>query len=111
MDVDVDPIGRYLNEQVDLGAALLDRRHAVRLDDRVRDGPVLDDAAVDEDVLLAANRPGVAEGGHEPFDEDPASFLVDRDQVRALAEQLKEPLRDPGRGWALQHLAPAADQR
>ena len=40
-------------KQVDLGAALLDRRDAVGVDDGVRDRPVLHDAAVDEDVLRA----------------------------------------------------------
>ena len=55
--VDVERVGRHLDEQVHLRAALLDRRHAVGVDDRVRDRPVLDDAAVDEDVLRAARRP------------------------------------------------------
>jgi len=34
-----------------LRAALLDRRDAVGVDDGVRDRPILDDAAIDEDVL------------------------------------------------------------
>ena len=48
---------RHLDEQVHFRAALLDRRHAVGVDDRVRDRPVLDDAAVDEHVLRPARRP------------------------------------------------------
>ena len=47
---------RHLEEQMDFRAAFLDRRHAVGVDDRVRDRPVLDDAAVDEDVLRPARR-------------------------------------------------------
>ena len=82
MDVDVDAVGRNLDEQVDLRAALLDGRDAVGVGDRVRDGPVLDDAAVDEDVLLAADRPLVAERGDEPVDRQARRFLVDLDEVR-----------------------------
>ena len=94
--VDVDAIRRDLDEQVDLGAALLDRRDAVRLGDRVRDGPVLHDPAVDEDVLRAAHRPLVAERRDVAVDLQAAGFLADLDEVRPLAEQLKEALaRDP----------------
>ena len=63
--VDVDHVGRHLEEQVDLGAALLDRRDAVSVDDRVRDRLVLDDPAVDEDVLRASPRPLLRQRGHE----------------------------------------------
>jgi hypothetical protein len=37
MDVHVDRIVRHLDEEVHLGTAFLDRRHAVGIDDRVRD--------------------------------------------------------------------------
>ena len=56
-------VGRHLDEQVHLRAALLDRRRAVGVDDRVRDRPVLDDPAVDEDVLRAARRPLLGQRG------------------------------------------------
>ena len=102
MDVDVDAIRRDAQEQVDLRAALLDRRDAVGLDDRVRDGPVLDDAAVDEDVLRAAGRPLVAERGDVAFDLQAAGLLPDLDQVGALAEQLEEPLAQAARRRALE---------
>ena len=66
--VDVDAIGRHLDEQMHLGAALLDRRDAVGVDDGVRDRPVLDDAAVDEDVLRPARRSLLGERGDEAGD-------------------------------------------
>ena len=111
MDVDVDAVRRNLDEEVDLGAALLDRRDAVRLDDRVRDRPVLDDPAVDEDVLLAADRALVAKRRDESVHRQAARFLVDLDEVGALAEQLKEPLGHSGRRRTLEELAAAARQR
>ena len=57
MDVDVDRVRRHLDEQVDLRTAFLDRGHAVGIDDRMRDGAILDDPPVDEDVLRPARRP------------------------------------------------------
>jgi hypothetical protein len=51
MDVDVHAVGRNLDEEMDFRATLLDGRNAVGLDDRVRNRPILDDPAVDEDVL------------------------------------------------------------
>ena len=55
MDVDVDAIGCDLDEEVDLGAALLDRRDHVRRLDRMRDRAISDDATIDEDMLGAAH--------------------------------------------------------
>ena len=52
------------------GTPLLDRRVAVGLDNRVRDRPVFDDAAVDEDVLRAARRPLLGQRGHVPLDAE-----------------------------------------
>ena len=75
VDVHVHAIGRDAQEQVDFRAALLDRRDAVGLDDRVRDRPVLDDAAVDEDVLRAAGRSLIAERGDIPFDLQAAGLF------------------------------------
>src|SRR6185436_26201 len=51
MHVDVHRVGRHLDEEMHLRAALLDRRHAVGVDDGVCDRPILHDAPVDEDVL------------------------------------------------------------
>ena len=56
MHVHVHGRRRHRDEQVHFGAAFLDRRHAVGVDDGVRDGPVPDDPPVDEDVLRAARR-------------------------------------------------------
>src|SRR2546430_13553264 len=47
-DVDVESVGRHLDEQMHLRAALLDRRLAVGIDDRVRNRLVLDDARSEE---------------------------------------------------------------
>ena len=92
MDVDVDAVGRNPDEQVHLRAALLDRRDAVGLRNRVRDRAVLDDAAVDEDVLGAADRPLVAERRDVAVNLQAARFLAQLDQIEPLAEQLEEPL-------------------
>ena len=95
--VHVDAIRRDPEEQVHLRAPLLDGRDAVGLDDRVRDRPVLHDAAVDEHVLGAARRPLVAERRDEPFDLQPRGVLTDFDEIGAIAEQLEEPLAEAGR--------------
>ena len=84
--VDVDAVGRNLDEQVHLRAALLDRRDAVGLGDRVRDRPVLDDAAVDEDVLRAADRALVAER---------RDVAVDRQARRPPCAPRSGPARSP----------------
>ena len=76
MHVDVERVGRHLDEQVHLGAALLDRRHAVGVDDRVRDRLVLDDAAVDEDVLRPARRPLLGQRRDVAGQPDAAGFLA-----------------------------------
>ncbi len=86
MDVHVDAIGSDLEEEMDLRAALLDRRDTVSLGDRVRDRPVLDDAAVDEHVLLATHWPLIAERGDIPVDLQPAGFLPYLDQIGAFPE-------------------------
>ena len=96
---------------MDLGAALLDRRDAVRLHDRVRDGAILDDTAVDEHVLRPTNRTLVAERRNIAVNHQAPSFLAHFDQVGALAEQLKETLAQAGRRRALEQAAPAARQR
>ncbi len=102
VDVDVDTIRRNPDEQVHLRTALLDGRDAVGLGDGVRDRPVLDDAAVDEDVLSPADRPLIAERGDVALDLEPRGLLADLDQIEPLAEQLKEALGRPRRRRALQ---------
>ena len=57
MDVHVDPIRRYFNKKMNLGAAFLDRGDAVSIADGVSDGAILDDSAVDEDILRPAAGP------------------------------------------------------
>ena len=111
MDVDVDAIRSNLDEEVDLGAPLFDRRHAVGVDDGVRNRPILDDAAIDENVLLAADGPLVAERGNESVDRDAARVFVDLDEIGTVPEQLKEPLRNSGRGRTFKQPAAAARQR
>jgi hypothetical protein len=88
MHVDVHAVRRDLDEQMDLGAALLDGGDAVSLRDGVRDRPVLDDAAVDEDVLRPADRPLVAERRDVAMNLQAGRLLPDLDQLRTLAEQL-----------------------
>ena len=55
--VHVHRIERHLDEQVHLGAAFLDRRHAVGVDDGMGNRLVAHHAAVDEDVLRPARGP------------------------------------------------------
>ena len=76
--VDVHAIGRHLEEQMHLGTALLVRRHAVGVDDRVRDGAVLDDAAIDEDVLRTAHRALLRQRGDEAVQPQAAELALDR---------------------------------
>ena len=111
MHVDVHRVGRHLDEEMHLGAALLDRRHAVGIDDRVRDGPVLDDAAVDEDVLRPARRPLLGQRRDEAEDLHVAAVAPHFDQIGALAVQLVQAIAKRRDRRALQHLAPGAGQR
>ena len=111
VDVDVHGFGRHLDEEVHLGAALFDRRHAVGGDDRVRDRPILDDAPVDEDVLRSACRPLVGERRDVPGQSDAAGVLADFEQVGPFAVQLKQPIAHRDRRRALDHCPPRARQR
>ena len=75
--------GGDLDEQVHLGTALLDRRHAVGGRDGVRDRLVPDDAAVDEHVLGPAHRPLLAERARRsPASRKPAALPMHLDEVR-----------------------------
>ena len=60
----------------------------------MRDRAVLDDAAVDEDVLGAADRPLIAECRDVAVNLQPGRLLAHFDQVEALAEELEEPLAE-----------------
>ena len=111
MHVDVDAVGRNLDEQMDLRAALLDRRDAVGLGNRVRDRAVPDDAAVDEDVLRAAHGPVIAERRDVAVNRDARRVLAELEQIRPIAEQLEEALRQSRRGRTLEQPAAAERQR
>ncbi len=111
MHVDVDALGWNLQKKMNLGAPLLDRGDAVRLSDGVRDGTVLDDAAVDEDVLRAPDRPFVSEGGNVALDGDAAGFLPDFDQIGPFPVQLKEPLARADCRWTGEQAPAATCQR
>ena len=110
MHVHVERVGRHLEEQMHLGAALLDRRHAVGVDDGVRDGLVLDDAPIDEDVLRPASGPLLGQRRDEAEHQDAASLLAHLEQVGAVAVELIEPILQRARGRALQHGARSAGQ-
>ena len=102
MHVDVHRVERHLDEEMHLRTALLDRRDAVGVDDRVGDRPILDDAAVDEDVLRPARRPLLGQRRDVSDDLHVAAFAPHLDQVVALAVQLIQAIaqRRPPAGTA-----------
>jgi hypothetical protein len=108
--VDVDAIGRQLDEQVHLRAALLDCRDAVGLLDGVRDGAVADDALVDEDVLRPARGALLAERRDESAHAQPGRLLDDRHQIRPVAVDLIEALLVAAGRRRLEQDAAAAPQ-
>ena len=110
MDVDVERVRRHPDEQMHLGTALLDRRLAVRIDDRVRDRPILDDAPVDEDVLRTTRRSLLGERRDEAGERHAARVLAQLHQVAALAVHLIQPVALRQCRRALQHLAARARQ-
>ena len=109
--VHVERVGRHLDEEVHLGAALLDRRLAVGIDDRVRDRTVLDDPAVDEDVLRSARRSLIGERGDETRQLQAARLLLQVDQIVALAVHLIQTIARGERRRNLQHGAARARER
>ncbi len=111
MDVDVDLVRRHLEEQVHLGAAFLVRGDAVRVEDCVRDGPVLDDAAIDEDVLRPANRALFRKRGDEPVQPHAAERTFDPNQVLAVAVELIKAIGKAGHGWHGDHFPAGAGER
>jgi hypothetical protein len=88
--VHIDAIGRQRDEEVNLGAPLLDGSHAVSSLDGVRDRPVLDDAVVDEDVLRTARGPLLAEGRDKAGNRNSGGVLAHRHEVRPVAVHLIE---------------------
>jgi hypothetical protein len=79
--VDVECVGRHLDEQVDFGTPLLDRGLAVGIDDRVRDRLILHDPAVDEQILRSARRSLLGEGRDEARDPHAAGLLAHFHQI------------------------------
>ncbi len=94
MDVDVHGVVRHLDEQVHLGAALLDRGHAVRVDDRVRDRPILHHAPVDEHVLRPAGRPLLRQRRDVADHLDVAAVPPHVDEIRTIAVELVQAIAE-----------------
>ncbi len=92
VDVHIDRRRRHRDEQMHLGTALLDRRNAVGIDDRVRDRAVLDDPPVDEHVLRTARRPLFSQRRDVAHHLDVPGIAADLDEVFPLAVQLVEPV-------------------
>ena len=111
MDVDIHPIRRDPDEQVHFRAAFLDRGDAVGLGNRVRNGSVLHDPPVDENVLGAADGALVTEGGHVAMDLDPGRLFPDLDQIEPFTKELKEPITKTARRWTLENFSTGARQR
>ena len=101
MDVDVDRLRRHLEKEMHFRAALLDRRDAVGVENRVRDRLVLDDAPVDEDVLAPRVGPCSASAGDVPGEPETAGTLADLDQIVALAVEFDTGDRAASRGRTL----------
>ena len=111
MHVDVQRIERHLDEQVDFRAAFLDRRDAVGVADRMRDGLVAHQPAVDEDVLRTTARPGLGQRRDVAFHANAGRLLVDLDQVAGIAVDLKQPLPPAAGRRTLEHPPSRADER
>ena len=109
--VHVERVGRHLDEEMHFRTALLDRRLAIRVDDRVRDRAILDDAPVDEDVLRPARRTLLRQRGDEPGELQPARVLFQLQQIAALAVDLIQAIALGQRRRALEHRAARARQR
>ena len=111
MHVHVDAIGGDLEKEMNLGAAFLDRRVAVGLDNRVRDRLVLDDAPIDEDVLRAARRPLLCERRHEALDAEAGQRLAHRHEIGPVAEDLIQPVLELRHRRPVEHRPRSARQR
>ncbi len=75
------------------------------------DRPVLDDAAVDEDVLGPARRPLLGQRRDVANDFHVAPIAAHFDQIAALSVQLIEPILQRRDGRTLEHLPAGAGQR
>ncbi len=93
--VHVHAVGRELDEEMDLGTSLLDRRDAVRLLNRVGNRAVAHHPAIDEDVLRSARRALIGKRRDEPLHADARRVLGDRDEIGTVAVDLKEALDEP----------------
>ena len=111
VDVDVDAVERHLEEQVHFGAAFLDRRRLIGVEDGVRDGLVPYDPAVDEDVLGAARRPLIGQRGDDAGEPQAVGGAIDCDQVGTIAVDLEQPVGERPRRRTTQHQAPGAGER
>ena len=111
MHVHIDAIGGNLEEEMHLRAAFLDRRVAVRLDNRVRDRLVLHDAPVDEDVLGASRRPLLGKRGHEAFDAEAGQRLPHRHEIGPFAKHLIQPVFELRHRRPVEHRPRSAGQR
>ena len=94
-----------------LGAALLDRRDAVGIDDGVCDGAILDDSPVDEDVLRATGWTLLGERRDVADDLDLPAVSLHVHQVAPLSVQLIEPFAKRRHRRTLDDLASGARQR
>ncbi len=94
-----------------LRAALLDRGGAVGVNDRVCDRTVLDNAAVDEQVLGSARRPLLRQRGDVAEQLDVAGVAANLDQVAPVAIQLIQPFPQRRYRRALQHLPSGTGER
>ena len=111
VDVYIHRVCRHLDEQVHFRAPLFYGCDAVRIDDRVRDCAVLDDAAIDEEVLGTPRRPLLGERRDESGQSQTAGSFSDVDKIRTFAVQLIETVAQRcGRG-ALHHRPAAACER
>src|SRR4029453_398523 len=105
VDIDIHSIRRDPDEQVHFRAAFLDRGDAVGLGNRVRNGSILDDPPVDEDVLNAADGALVTENGHVTVNLKSGCLLAHFDEIQALPEELKEAVPETLRRRTLEHLS------
>ena len=104
--VDVDASGGISRNRCTSGLRSLIDADAVGVDDRVRDGPVLDDAAVDEDVLRSARRALLRQRRDEAVQPQAADLRCDRHQIVAIAVELIEPVAPAiATGGHCEHLA------
>src|ERR671910_241734 len=94
-----------------LRTSFFDRGDAVCVDDRVRDGAVLDDTTVDKDVLWTTGWTLLRQRGHVSGHFYVAAVAAHFDQVISFAVQLVQSVLQLCHGRTLQHLPPGTGQR